>query len=160
MLTTPLGEIEIYIDNKKIEYTEESCEIRESCPDIDGRYFIEINFEPDGKPHTISCKIREYIPSEKDDIEPGERLELKSFYKGSVKLSIGMEGESGCYSDGLQASQIYDYDNEYMGDGVSYLIMKETKTTKYVFGIAWIDNVTRENDVQTWFGADPTFIGG
>ena len=71
-----------------------------------------------------------------------------------------MEGESGCCSDGLQASQIYDYDNEYMGDGVSYLIMKETKTTKYVFGIAWIDNVTRENDVQTWFGADPTFIGG
>ncbi len=31
-------------------------------------------------------------------------------------------------------------------------------TTKYVFGIAWIENVTTENDVQTWYGADPTLF--
>ena len=41
---------------------------------------------------------------------------------------------------------------------VLYKIMRYTKTTKFVFGIAWIDNVTAENDVQTWYGADPTLF--
>lgn len=58
----------------------------------------------------------------------------------------------------LSAYQIYDYDNGYMEESVLYLVMKETKTTMYVFGIAWIDNVTAENDVQTWYGADPTLF--
>ena len=30
--------------------------------------------------------------------------------------------------------------------------------TKYVFGVTWIENVTTENDVQTWYGADPTLF--
>ena len=38
------------------------------------------------------------------------------------------------------------------------MILEETKTTKYVFGVAWIEKVTTENDVQTWFGADPTLF--
>ena len=45
-----------------------------------------------------------------------------------------------------------------MEDGVLYLVMKETRTTTYVFGIAWIESVTTENDVQTWYGADPTLF--
>lgn len=73
-------------------------------------------------------------------------------------MSIGMEGEAGYYSDGTRATNIYDYDNDYMEDGVLYQIMRDTKTTKFVFGIAWIDNVTAENDVQTWYGADPTLF--
>ncbi len=73
-------------------------------------------------------------------------------------MSIGMEGEAGYYSDGTRATNTYDYDNDYMEDGVLYQIMRDTKTTKFVFGIAWIDNVTAENDVQTWYGADPTLF--
>lgn len=42
MLTTPLGNIEIYIDDKKIEYGERNIRISDKlCPDIDGRYSIE-----------------------------------------------------------------------------------------------------------------------
>ena len=153
MLSTPLGDIEIYIDNEKVEYTVKNIGASERlCPDISGRFGIEILYEPDGKQHTISCRIK------KDEIEPGERLELKSFYRENTKLSIGMEGDAGYYSDGTRDSDVYDYDNDYMEDGVSYLIMEDTKTTKYVFGIAWIDNVTVENDVQTWYGADPTYF--
>ena len=47
---------------------------------------------------------------------------------------------------------------------MSFLIDMNTKTEKYVFGIAWIDNVGWEDpidennnrDVETWYGADPT----
>ncbi|RGV96936.1 hypothetical protein DWV97_06135 [Ruminococcus sp. AF14-10] len=159
MLSTPLGDIEIYIDNEKVEYTVKNIGASERlCPDISGRFGIEILYEPDGKQHTISCRIKKYHASSRDEIEPGERLELKSFYRENTKLSIGMEGDAGYYSDGTRDSDVYDYDNDYMEDGVSYLIMEDTKTTKYVFGIAWIDNVTVENDVQTWYGADPTYF--
>lgn len=157
MLTTPLGDIQIYIDDKVIDYTaEKQNAIEKLCPDINGRYCIIIGFVPDGKQHTISCRIRDYVPSENDEIESGERLELKSFYKGKIKLSIGMEGEAGYLLDGTRASESYDYDNGYLEDGVKYVIMSSTKTKEYIFGVAWIENVTDENDVQTWFGADPT----
>ena len=159
MLTTPLGDIEIYVDDNKVEYMEKNIRVSDKlCPDVSGRYAIKIDFIPAGKIHTISCKIKGHVSSKKDGIESGEQLELKSFYKDNTKLSIGMEGESGYYADGMCVSDRYDYDNKYMGDSVLYLLMKETKTTKYVFGIAWIENVTTENDVQTWYGADPTLF--
>lgn len=159
MLTTTLGDIEIYADNERVEYIVKNIGASEKlCPDISGRFCIEILYDPDGKQHTISCRIKEYLASSRDGIEPGERLELKSFYRENTKLSIGMDGDAGYYTDGTRDSDVYDYDNDYMEDGVSYLIMEDTKTTKYVFGIAWLDNVTEENDVQTWYGADPTLF--
>ena len=86
MLTTPLGDIEIYIDDKKIEYVERIIRISDKlCPEVDGRYIIEVNFMPDGKFHVISCKIKDYISSKEDGIESGERLELKSFYRDNTK---------------------------------------------------------------------------
>ena len=118
MLTTPLGDIEIYIDDKKIEYGERNIRISDKlCPDIDGRYSIEVNFIPDGKIHAISCRIKDYISSKEDGIESGERLELKSFYRDNTKLSIGMEGGAGYYPDGTRASDVYD--RHYHGTGQS-----------------------------------------
>lgn len=115
MITTPLGNIEIYIDGKLIDYQEQNIGASKSiCPDITGRFCIEIDYEPDRKQHVISCKIKGYTISNKDEIESGEKLELKSFYKKNIKLSIGMEGEAGYYSDGGKESAIYDYDNEYL----------------------------------------------
>ena len=133
MLTTPLGDIEIYVDDNKVEYMEKNIRVSDKlCPDVSGRYAIKIDFIPDGKIHTISCKIKGHVSSEKDGIELGERLELKSFYKDNTKLSIGMEGESGYYADGMCISDIYDYDNEYMEDGVLY---DKGKTTLIYFPI-------------------------
>ena len=158
MLKTPLGNIIIQIDNKTISYNAISAICDSTCNDLDGRYLICISFVPDGRKHVITCYIEDYLPSEKDDIESGENLELKSFYAKSCKLSIGMEGESGYYADGSRVSTVYDYDNEYTKNGVKYVILPETITHKYNFGIAWINNVTNDNDVQTWFGADPTLV--
>ena len=158
MLKTPLGNIVIQIDNKTISYNAINVICDSTCNDLDGRYFICIPFGPDGRKHEITCFIENYLPSENDDIESGENLELKSFYAKSCKLSIGMEGESGYDADGLRFSTVYDYDNEYTMNGVKYVILPATITHKYIFGIAWINNVTNENDVQTWFGADHTLM--
>lgn len=155
MLVTPLGEIIIFCNNKKIEYKAVSIENDKTCIDLDGRYLITLHIEPNGKKQKISCKIKMYTPSSNDGIETGENLELKSFYKDKIKLSIGMEGDTGYLIDGIR---YYDYDNNYLDDGVEYVLLEETVTDEYKFGIAWINNYTEDNDAQTWFGADPTMM--
>lgn len=156
MLNTPLGEIEISIDGVAVDYKEHVVPLDRTCPDLSGRYSISVDFEPDGAKHYIACQIKMHIPSAADSIESGERLECKGFYGESVKVSIGMEGDTG-YIGTRRISQ-YDYDNGYLDNGVRYEILPFTKTQRYVFGIAWIENPDETRDVQTWFGADPTMM--
>lgn len=146
-LVTPLGKLHVTIDGMLVDCVYQLVEKTSTCSDIDGRYAIIVPFAPNGDCHTIACQIENYSASLNDGIESGEYLELKSFYKENVKLSIGMIGDSGLST--------FDYENEYLDDGVAYLILPKTKTEKFVFGVAWLNNCTEENEVQTWFGADP-----
>ena len=155
MLSTPLGTISIFYDDEKIPYQVIKIDNDEYCPDLSGRYLVQVNCKPDGTSHTLSCVINKYKASPLDDIEPGENLELKSFYKDAVKLSIGMEGDI-CYLENGFRTSSYDYDNDYLCDGVSYVLLSITKTCQYKFGIAWINKYTSENENQTWHGADPS----
>lgn len=155
-LLTPLGDISLVVDDISIEYEFQEIELSSSCSDVDGRYLIRCTFIPDGNPHQIACVINNYTSSIRDDIESGERLELKSFYSSDTKLSIGMIGESG-YICGERITE-YDYDCEYKPNGVSYILLPTTKTTEFWFGISWINNCTDENNIQTWYGADPTMM--
>lgn len=154
MLQTPLGALDIQIDKVSINYTPLSISVHQTCKDLDGRYAIVIPFYPDQLQHTISCRIKNYKNSKNDEPEPGENLELFSFYQNGTKLSIGMVGDAGCINGERLAT--YDYDTEYLADGVQYRVLPITKTTKFIFGVAWINEVTEANNIQTWFGADPT----
>jgi len=157
-LETPLGKIIIMIDEKIVNYNYAKIKNDDLCLDLSGRYMINIFFEPDGIEHKISCFIQGYNGSSKDSIETGENLELKSFYKNNIKLSIGMEGDTG-YIGKDRISDYYDYDNAYLDNGVQYKLLKKTskKFNNYVFMIAWIENYDNNNEIQTWFGADPTY---
>lgn len=156
MLRTPLGYLEIKIDDSIIDYEYLVVPIDKTCKELNGRYSITVYFQPDKREHTISCRILNFESSDKDGAESGEDLELYSFYRGTAKLSIGMEGDTG-YIAGKRISD-YDYDTEYLVDGVQYCLLPITQTSEYVFGVAWLDKVNEENDVQTWFGADPTLF--
>ena len=163
MLLTPFGEIRILIDEKSVPFiAKEGRKLDNICPHVLGRYQITVPFIPDGKKHTIAC-VFEPICSYKKTQESGERLECQSFYNNqNFKLSIGLECEVG-YIDGVRISDEYDYDADYLENGMSFLIDANTKTEHYTFGIAWIDNVgwddpidDNSRDVETWYGADPT----
>ena len=156
MIITPLGEIEIFIDGNKIDYSASPVEITRNCNDLDGRFCVRTYFVPDGKEHIISCCIANYSPTEKDGIESGERLKLKSFYTGKSKVSLGMEADTG-YINEIRSST-YDYNAGYLKNGVYYEILPETRTHEFIFGIAWLNNCTDDKDVQTWFGADTTLF--
>lgn len=157
MLDTPLGKIEILVDNKITAYSAVPCALNENCPDLDGLYKISIEFSPDGKNHEIWCRIKGHKGSSDDDIAPGENLELKSFFKGFVKLSIGTEGNSGYLPDGTRVST-YDYDTEYYTDGIKHVIFPDTKTKHWAFVIAWIKNANEKNENQPWLGVDTTLF--
>ena len=163
-LLTPFGEIEILIDGKTVPYSaQEGRKLEGLCPHVLGRYQIEVRFIPDGKAHTIACVLGPDCAYEKTP-ESGERLECQSFYNDRrFKMSIGLECEAG-YAGDVRAAEKYDYDADYLENGMAFLIDEDTKTERYTFGIAWIDNVGWEDpadedngrDIETWYGADPT----
>ena len=154
-LLTPFGEINILIDSKPVPYdAKEGRKPENGCPHVLGRYQIPVSFVPDGKEHTIAC-VFESESSYKKSPESGERLECQGFYNDQrYKMSIGVECD--------MVSGEYDYDVDYLENGMSFLINTDTKTERYTFGIAWIDNVGWDDpidgnarDVETWYGADP-----
>ena len=163
-LITPFGEIKILIDGNPVSYfAQEGRKLDALCPHVLGRYQIAVKFIPDGKEHTIACVFEPDCSYERTP-ESGERLECQSFYNDRrFKMSIGLECEAG-YIDGMRAINEYDYDADYLENGMSFLIDTKTKNERYVFGIAWIDNVgwedpldnNNDRDVETWYGADPT----
>ena len=164
-LVTPLGRIYILIDGEKTPYiAKEGQKIEHLCPNLLGRYQIEIQVTPDDNKHVLACII-DCCQEIKRDIESGERLECQSFYNDDrVKLSIGLLGECWGYSRGELININNDYDIEYLENGMAYITLEETKTDKFTFGISWIDDVgfndtlTSENqkrDTETWFGSDP-----
>lgn len=145
-MKTPFGEVVILVDNLEYNYYIETKHKvnKKLCPDLAACYRIAVNFEPDGNNHEIKCIIPNLKYYSKDK-ESGEDLECISFYDNAgKKLSIGTEGSC------------YDYQISYLKNGLSYLLNENSIDNRYIFGIAWIDNVTDspERDIQTWFGAD------
>ena len=150
MLKTPLGGIIVSVDDMKTEYTAAAVPIDHRCDKLNGRYYICVELENDGKPHTITWRISDYKPNKKDGAEDGETLLLMSFFKGNAKLSIGVEFDY--YGK-------YDYEAFHLQDGMQIRVFPQTKTKYFVFGIAWVDKCNDENEIHTWFGADPTMMG-
>ena len=90
-----------------------------------------------------------------DGIESGERLESIGLYKDDGKISIGIEFE-GWWLNGKYCSD-YDYKMSYDENGrMSFELGEDTKTNKYIWGIAWIEKNVEDFGTDTWFGADPT----
>lgn len=167
-LVTPFGEISILIDGREVPYTAlKGKGIEDLCPDVLGRFQIEVEFVPDGKAHTIACVFAPTCSYERGH-ESGEHLECQGFYNDNrFKMSIGTtDGFPYAFAayafSGIDISTD-DYDTDYLENGMAYLILPDTKIREYTFGISWIDDVgwndpfgyRNEREVQTWYGADP-----
>lgn len=156
MLDTPLGKIHVTWDGKLIEYRIEKAPLYEACKDLDGRYFIHISFEPDGKEHNIDCKLVDFSPIETEP-SSGERVESLEIYEKEIKMSIATQAEillrdrNGNIED--DPCNIYNYDVEYLETGMRYIILPITTEKEVVFGVSWMSNYDDDNEVQTWFGA-------
>ena len=156
---TPIGSIQILFDGRATQFAVHKLEKSEVLfPDIDGRYKLTVAYESDFSRHSISCIVGGADDNVEGSIESGERLAAQAFYQNDIKLTIGVEEDSEYDLDGKRFSpspDYYDYDASYLENGVQFDILPFTKSRTFVFGVAWICPCTDENEVQTWYGADP-----
>ncbi|MFJ5770101.1 hypothetical protein [Psychrobacillus sp. NPDC093180] len=150
MLSTPLGAIKLFVNDEEVGFTAIKIDLDLHCRDVNGRYLIPYEYKNEMKSQEIKC----CIPSidVKGEVESGERLEAISFYKNDIKLTIGVEGEF------TGNNRYIDYGGDYLSNGIQYDTYHTTLDRTFIFGVCWIQPLTEENDVQTWFGADPTLI--
>ena len=72
--------------------------------------------------------------------EPVKNLEAVSFYQNGSKLTLGIQADFEKQSGKLLSNGLEITTNESLN-----------------FIVCWINDVTEENDHQTWFGADISY---
>jgi len=149
-LHTPFGGIQILVDDTIVNFDHRSIDPNKQLfPDVDAAHRINIKVKNDGKNHTIQIRLTNCNVD--GNIESGETLEAISFYKNNGKITIG------CYASFGDCKEYnLDYDGFYCADGIQIEILPTTQTQDFKFGVCWLKECTNENDVQTWFGADPS----
>ena len=150
MIETILGEIEITINDKKVDYRYSRLSNKEKNFEVDGRYKIIIDLEQisgnEDKDNVVAAKLIKTSDNNiKECVESGERLAMLSFYSDNKKVSIGAEDE--------RPGVLCTYDNS----SVKVLISPKATIFQVTFGIAWITwRECERQEIYTWFAADPT----
>ena len=71
-------------------------------------------------------------------------------------MSIATQAEIISYENGQidedDTCNIYNYDVEYLENGMRYIILPITTEKEVIFGVSWMSNYDDDNEVQTWFG--------
>lgn len=150
VLATPVGSVELLLDGEQVSFRSFSIEPNEKWfPDVDETYRLMYDFVSDGKSHILYFRIKEC--KLEANPETGELLEAVSFYKEKCKITLGCIASFGDCED-----YDLDYDGRLCDDGMKIYISETTKSQTFKFGVCWIKECTDENDVQTWYGADPS----
>lgn len=152
MLTTPFGNIHILLDGVSVPYIVRRAAADCHTSQVDGAYLLCCEYSSDGMPHRLCCVLSGEI--ENSSASGGERLEMTSMYRNGGKISIGVEGDF-CNPKTFA----YDYGGDSLPNGIELRLFADTLSQRFVFGVAWLNCVTAENDIETWLAADPTIIG-
>lgn len=140
MLITPLGDINILIDGIKINYEATKLKnINKLWSDINERYLLKYYVNEKKDNYNIQCIISglEIV----GEPESGENLEAISFYKDDLKLTIGIN------------TDFLEEDGRLLDDGL------EVNTHRILkIGVCWLCPFTPNNEIQTWYGADPIYM--
>ena len=149
MLKTQFGNIVIRFDGVSAPFSIIPIANERLFPDVNGAFMLKYMYTCDNKVHTLRCFLDACNATGYP--ESGERLEAIAFYEQGGKLSIGCEG---WFSEPEEYG--YDYDGCYLDNGLEIEITSHTKSQAFLFGVSWLEHCTEENEVQTWFAADPT----
>lgn len=152
VLHTPFGDVVMQLDGISVEGKLQRTAPNPRWPEVREAYLLHYDYRSDQRAHGLTCLFQGAFQT--GGIESGERLELYSMYCGGGRLSIGVEGD---FSD--RCGYGYDFLGEYCENGLSIHLLPETRDRRFSFGVAWLESCTKENDVQTWFMADPTVVG-
>ncbi len=149
-LSTPYGNIKLQLDGKDVSFNYRCIDNGKQFSDADATYRILFDYKSDRKNHILRLILENC--SVNGEAETGERLEAASFYVDDGKITLGCEASFGDYID-----YGYDFDGCLIKNGIEISLMPTTKSQTFKFGICWLQSCTEENEVQTWFGADPFY---
>ena len=159
MWKTPFGELMVEVKSDKMETAEAEIRLLEKEIEprfsVDGRLLIEVALLPqEERELTFICHFQPSLQITDSSVETGEFLELKSWYHGDFKWSIGAVDE-----DWLLSLRKMDLKRvEYLENGIALKIGGLTKNEPFMlpFGVAWKTlKDPAEEDVYTWFAASP-----
>lgn len=142
-----MGDIDIIVNGTSFEYSIIKLPNAQKQFLVDKRFKIIVKKLPlSDTDITVECKIINFKGDNvKGYVESGEGLNLVSFYRKKLKLSIGIED---------QINNVYCECIEY---GLKITVFKQSFLKQLVFGIAWLSMHDEEKEeIYTWFAADPT----
>ncbi len=152
-IETPYGKICMLLDGIEQGFTFRCIAPNRFFPDVDAVYRIKYDYVSDGKTHLLSfILLNSKVIGEP---ETGERLESTAFYSEGGKLSLGCTASFGELPD-----YDCDFDGNLISNGIEIYISPTTKSQTFEFGVCWLLKCTEENEVQTWYGADPSVYDG
>ena len=139
-ILTPLGEIQIYIDNVRSDYEVEPyiCNIRsvrEKPPA--GSYRIIVSAK---EWQTIRCVVSLCDTEIPNEGATGERYLYSEFIKDNIVLTIGAGDENPAF------------DTNRVPYGVEYV--RKAPIDKVMFGVAWATDYEGEYDIRTQLASD------
>lgn len=142
MIELELGRIAVFINGREIKYLHTTLPKCGKSFHVDGRQQIKLSDLSYGD---VICEL---IPNPEVKIEsgaePGEGLEMISFWNESTKLSIGVEGDI----EGIEYS--------YFCNGLRMKIEKKYRKRDLYINIAWKNASESEYDTSCWYAGDPT----
>lgn len=139
-IVTPLGEIQIFIDNIRSDYEVEPyncnvCSVREKP--LAGSYRIIVSAK---EWQTVRCVVSLYDSEIPNDGASGERYLYSEFVKGNIVLTIGAGDEN------------LAFDTNRVSYGVEYV--RKAHIDKVMFGVAWATDYEGEDDIRTQLASD------
>ena len=139
-ILTPLGEIQIYIDNVRSDYEVEPyiCNIRsvrEKPPAGSCRIIVSAK-----EWQTIRCVVSLCDTEIPNEGATGERYLYSEFVKDNIVLTIGAGDENSAF------------DTNRVPYGVEYV--RKAPIDKVMFGVAWATDYEGEFDIRTQLASD------
>ena len=139
-ILTPLGEIQIYIDNIRSDYQVEPyiCNVRSvRAKPPEGCYRIIVSAK---EWHTIRCVLAFCDAETINYGAGGQRYFCSEFVKDNVVLTIGAGDE------------IEAFDTNQIQYGMEYVC--KAPINKVMFGVAWATDYEGEDDIRTQLATD------
>lgn len=161
-MKTPFGDVTVNVNRKDGSEVGKDIWIvkvgNEKKFPVDGRFLIETLIVPEmGEEYTFTCSFTPSIDITDEGVETGEWLELKSWYSGLFKWSIGTVDDEWL----LAVRKVNANHAEYLEHSVSITISGFTGGKPFMlpFAVAWKEtDGTSEQDVLTWLAADPSMM--
>ncbi len=139
-ILTPLGEIQIYIDNVRSDYEVEPyiCNVRSVREKpLTGSYRIIVSAK---EWQTIRCVVSLCDREITNDGSSGERYLYSEFVKDNTILTIGAGDE------------ITAFETNRIRYGIEYV--RKTPIDKVMFGVAWATDYEDQFDIRTQLATD------